>query len=153
MLSIVTVAVYIILLVMLCILDYKYRIISNKLIYPGIAGVLALSWFGMGIIPSLIGGGIGLLIMLVPLLFKAKVGMGDIKLGLLIGLMVGYPLIVVNILVSGVLSIILCVWLVATKRKKFGDLVPYGSLLCVATIITILKGYDLWMLITKGTTS
>lgn len=141
-------AVYITLLVMLCVIDYKYHIIPNMIIYPGIFMVLTLSYFWIGIVPSLIGGAVVFVIMVLPLLFKIKVGMGDIKLGLLVGLMIGYPLVVVNILVTGVMSIILCVFLVTTKRKAFTDLLPYGSLMCVATIITLIKGYDLWLLIT-----
>lgn len=146
--NIIAPAIYIVILTTLLILDYRHHKIPNKIVYPSLVLVLALSWFFMGIISSLIGGAIGLVAILAPvLIFKIKAGTGDIKLGLLIGLMVGYPLVVVNILVIGIFGVAIGVWAVATKRIRLGVMLPFGSFMCVATMITIIWGYQIWQLL------
>lgn len=150
MLSIIAPSIYFIILTTLLIFDYKYHILPNKIVYPSLILVLALSWFFMGIVSSLIGGVIGLVAVLAPvLIFKIKAGMGDIKLGLLIGLMVGYPLVIVNALVTGIIGIVFSVLVIATKRNKPGKLFPFGAVMCLAAMITIIWGFEIWQLIAR----
>ena len=151
MLDTIIPAVYIIILTMLAVLDFKYRIIPNKIIYPALILSLALSWFGIGMVSSLIGGAVMLAVMLVSLLFRKvmQVGMGDVKLGLLIGLMVGFPLISINMLFIGIAGIMVSVAVMIFKHRKGKDTLPFGTIMSIATILTILLGGNIWQLLVR----
>src|SRR3990170_2937907 len=73
--------------------DYRQYRIPNILIFPGMAFALLVAWFTGHIWQSLIGGGVVLIPLVGTLIIsKRRVGMGDIKLGVLIGLVLGFPL-------------------------------------------------------------
>lgn len=146
--NILTPAVYITLLVAIMVIDYKYHIIPNRLVYPGIVAALALSWLGIGWLSSIIGGAIFLIPMLVfGRFFKA--GAGDIKLSLLIGLMIGYPFIFIYFLLLGLANIIITAYVMLVKHKKAKDELPFGAVMCVIAIATLLSGGQIWELITN----
>ena len=70
-------------------------------------------------------------------------GMGDIKLALLIGLVTGFPLVIpgllVGILIGGVFAIILL--LLGKKRRK--DIIPYGTFLAIGPIVSLFWGNEI----------
>lgn len=148
MIGIISASVYIVLLTIIIVFDMRYRLIPNKVVCPGLAIALACSWFNIGIISLSIGAAIMLVIIgLLPRIVRIKVGMGDIKLGILIGAMVGFPLVVVNIFVIGLVSILLTMFLLFVKHQKKHDVLPFGAIMAGACIFTILFGGNIWQLI------
>ena len=68
------------------------------------------------------------------------IGFGDVKLGLLLGVMLGLGDIILTILVAYVIGGLIAGILLLSAKKKFGDLLPMGSFLAGAAIIVILWG-------------
>jgi len=67
-------------------------------------------------------------------------GAGDVKLGFLCGLIVGFPNILVALFISFVTGAIIGLILIVSKKKDLKDKMPYGTLLTFATFVTILFG-------------
>ena len=88
------------------------------------------------------------MIMVLPAIFKAKVGMGDIKFGILIGLMVGYPLAVMALILPWILGLVVAGTLMISKRTMRGADIPFAVFLSVSAIITMLWGGNIWQLLT-----
>lgn len=101
-------SLYSVLLVTIGYIDLNHRLVLNRLTYPGtiLAIVLSFGWpaFSTYLHPlnALFGAAAGLLVFgALQLLGRGAMGMGDTKLALLIGAMVGFPS-VFTALVSGV---------------------------------------------------
>jgi prepilin signal peptidase PulO-like enzyme (type II secretory pathway) len=75
------------------------------------------------------------------LISKGKwIGGGDIRLGLLMGLVLGWPNIIVAILSAYFMGSIVGLGLIAAKKKKWESQVPLGVFLSTATIIALFWG-------------
>lgn len=132
-------------------IDLDTQLILNKLTYPtaAIALVLAILPFESEIVPSLgsalIGGGIGLgLFLLIFLLSRGGMGIGDIKMAALLGLVFGSPLVFVSILLAVILGGIIAAILLTLKRKGRKQAIPFGPFLSLAAIVTLLHGQAIY---------
>jgi len=65
------------------------------------------------------------------------IGGGDIRLGLLIGLSLGWPGVLVAIIISYFIGSIMGLSLIALGKKQWGSEVPLGIFLSVGTIISL----------------
>jgi leader peptidase (prepilin peptidase)/N-methyltransferase len=132
-------------------IDIEHQIIPNGLVLTGtIAGViLVLTGFSVSwkdaLIGMLIGGGTYLLVALLSQLVLRKEGMGggDIKLMGMIGLMIGWRLTVLSILLSIYAGGIIGGLLLLFRVKKRGDAMPYGPFIAIGTIVSIFFGNEL----------
>lgn len=81
---------------------------------------------------------------------KQGLGEGDIWLGVAIGILLGYPVVVDIVLSTYVISSIALLLLVTFKVIKFNSIIPLGSLLSAFTIIyftyELVKGDSLFIL-------
>lgn len=96
-------------------------------------GLLALSSF-----VGLIGGFILLIIMF--LVTKSGIGMGDVKLISTMGFVSGVAAAFNSFLVASVLCLIVTLFLLITKLKKMKDQLPFGPFLFLGYIITVFLG-------------
>lgn len=71
------------------------------------------------------------------------VGSGDIRLGALMGALVGWPLVAVALFFAYVGGGLFGIFLLATKRKSWGSQIPFGTFLAAGTLVTLLWGYPL----------
>ena len=83
----------------------------------------------------LIGGGVFLLIALL-----APMGGGDIKLMGLLGLFLGWQLILLTILLSFIVGALISVILIVLKIKGRKDEIPFAPFISLAAIITLIYG-------------
>lgn len=98
---------------------------------------LGITWQNM-LISGIIGGSFFLFQFLVS---KGKwIGGGDVRLGLLMGIALGWPLILVAIFIAYIIGSIIGVGLIALKKKAWGSQIPLGVFLSIATIITLFWG-------------
>jgi leader peptidase (prepilin peptidase)/N-methyltransferase len=70
-------------------------------------------------------------------------GLGDVKLALAMGLVLGYPLAVVWMFSSFVLGSIIGIILIVLKAAKFKQRIAFGPFLVLGFLLAILRGTDI----------
>lgn len=142
-------------------IDWEHRLILNRITYP--SAVIALIILGIAtvfpetrilggrdfipdtvILSGIIGGALGFAFFFIVFLINPRgMGMGDIKMACLIGLVTGYPLVIValliGILIGGLVAI---VYLLIFKRGR-KDVIPYGTFLAIGPMVTLLWGNEI----------
>ncbi len=123
--------------------DLRWYLILDSVTLPACIIVfllnlaLGVTWQNM-VISGIIGGSFFLIQFLIS---RGKwIGGGDIRLGLLIGIALGWPQVSVAILLAYLVGSLVGVGLILTKRKQWGSQVPLGVFLSVATIVTLFWG-------------
>lgn len=71
------------------------------------------------------------------------VGDGDIRLGALMGAMLGWPNILVALFLAYLIGAGVGIILLSLKRKEFGSAIPFGPFLTLATFITLICGKEI----------
>jgi leader peptidase (prepilin peptidase)/N-methyltransferase len=159
--------VYSTVLIILFVTDLEHFILPNIVTYPALllAGLVALAvtlthyslpWslffagngfiavFNNFILCALAGGVCGaLLLFLVVVLSKGGMGLGDVVLAGLLGLMVGFPLVFVALFLGILAGGIVAAALLISRRKKRREMIPFGPFLCLGGIVTLLWGKEL----------
>jgi len=139
--------VYTCLLTVIFVIDLENQLVLDKVIYPGMALALAFSFFWpeLGVVSSLIGGAIGLAAMALPfIIYRRGMGMGDVKLGALVGLMSGYPLVAIALLLAVITGGLVAAILLAFKIKRRSDPIPFAPFLATSAMVTLLWGQAIW---------
>jgi leader peptidase (prepilin peptidase)/N-methyltransferase len=67
-------------------------------------------------------------------------GWGDVKLAALIGLICGFPLVVLVMVLGAVVGLLMALLM---GRLKGGQTIPFGSALAVATMVVIVAGQEI----------
>ncbi|HEY0738208.1 MAG TPA: A24 family peptidase [Herpetosiphonaceae bacterium] len=116
--------------------DIRTRRIPNVVIGPAILlALLAMHWT-IGITPALLGGIIAPLPLIVARLIAGagKMGMGDIKMAIFVGLILGSDFALVGVVIGLVLSLI--VGLIGILRGKWTlqSKLPFGPFLAAGTL-------------------
>lgn len=75
---------------------------------------------------------------------KKGFGLGDVKLALPLGLILGYPRLIVGVFLAFMIGGIWGIILIAFKRKKFGQVIPFGPFLIVGFWFSLIWGQQLW---------
>lgn len=138
------------LFIVLMVIDLGHGLILNKVVYPAMAVALLISLtstflFQSEVVPdiksSAIGGGIGLvLFLLIVLISRGGMGWGDVKMAALIGLVTGFPLVFVALLLAVILGGLTAVVLLLLKIKKRNEGIPFAPFLSIAAVVTLLWG-------------
>ncbi len=137
---------YFCLFLVLMVIDLEHTVIPNKIVYP--AGVVALiiSIFSpqIGIVSALTGGAAGFIIfLLIAIVSRGGMGLGDVKMATLIGLITGFPLVLVDLLLAVVMGGLVAVFLLALRLRKPKEGIPFAPYLSLATMATLLWGQDI----------
>ena len=144
-------AFYACLFIIIFVIDLEHGLILNKVVYPSMVVALLLAlflpqpwltqWIATGIASAAIGGGIGFAIFFViAIASRGGMGWGDVKLAGLIGLATGFPLVFFSMIIGAILGGIVAVVLVIAKKRKLKETIPFGPLLALAAMVTLLWG-------------
>jgi prepilin signal peptidase PulO-like enzyme (type II secretory pathway) len=144
-------------LIALVVYDFHWKLLPNRIMKPlaVLAGLFAvlnimaayspLMAFVNTLLAVLVGGGIFYAIFQVS---DGKwIGGGDVKLGALLGLLVGTPAKAFLLLfLASILGTLVSLPLLASKRLKRHSTIPFGPFLIVAGVIVLLIGHTvlLW---------
>jgi len=130
-------------MIVIFIYDLKYYLILDRITLPAIF-IIAVSNIFLGynwqylLIGALVGGGFFLAQFLVS---KGRwIGGGDIRLGVLMGVMFSWPMILLSLFLSYILGSIISIFLVIFGKKKMDSQVPFGIFLTSASIVTLFWG-------------
>ncbi len=145
--------VYTSILVIIFVIDLEHHLVLDIITYPamGIAIIVSFFWHGLpyfstfwpqlGVESALLGGVIGAAIIAVPfLLYRGGMGLGDIKLGALLGLMTGFPLIIMAILFSWIGGGLVAIVLLALRIKGRKEAIAFAPFMVTAALVTLLWG-------------
>lgn len=127
-------------LMLIAVIDVRYRLVLNVLIYPGIALALLITFISPQADArlALLGGGMGLgMFALAALLRPGGLGGGDVKLAAFIGLLFGFPgalwALAIGILAGGVAS----AGLILSRRMGAKSQIPYAPFLCFGALLAL----------------
>lgn len=127
------------------IFDFKYRLIPDEVLYPLIGLALLRLPFShqWAVIWTALGSGM-FLYSLYLITKKKGMGLGDVKLALLLGLVLGWPKILVAYFIAFLTGAVVGVILIISRKKKFKDRIAFGPFLLAAMLIAKLWGEQIW---------
>ena len=136
-------------LIIVFVYDLKHSIIPDKVIFPAIAIAFIYNVYAMfvsnnvsiilnSVSAAMIAAGFFLFIVLIS---KGKwMGIGDIKLAFLMGLLLGFPNILIALFLSFLIGAIIGVGLILAKNKNFKSEIPFGPFLVTGTFMALFWG-------------
>jgi len=144
--------VYAFLLTLIFVIDIEHQLILDKVVYPGMGVALAFSSFypalgvnaGLRVISSVSGGAAGLVIMLLPFLItRGGMGMGDVKMAALVGLVTGFPKVFIALFLSIITGGLVAVALLTLGLKTRRQPIPFGPFLAIGAMAAIVWGSEI----------
>jgi len=140
-------------LAVIAVFDIRHRRVPNIAIYPaiGLAAVLAFlrpdgPWVGF----LAAGAGAGLFFVFLGVVSRSGMGMGDAKLATFIGLIAGWPGVLVATLVAFGVGAVAGLALVATGRLGRRDAIPFAPALTVGALVAAVAGRDVVRILWPG---
>ncbi len=136
-------SLYTSILIVVFVVDWRRHLIFDLVTFPTMAASVLLTplVFGMPITMSLLGlavGGIifGAIYGLGYVIFRREaLGQGDVKLAMVLGGMMGFPAIIVVLLVTSLVGGAAALVLMASGRSG-REFMPYGTAMCVGGYVT-----------------
>ncbi len=132
-------------LIVIFFIDLKYGIIPDKILFPAIfvsLPYLFIIHYSLLIIHIASALGAFVFFFLLHLLTRGRgMGFGDVKFVILMGLVLGFPGIVIGLyiafLTGAIISLILVAW---GKKKLRGSTVPFGPFLVFGMLVSLFWG-------------
>lgn len=123
-------------LIVIFVYDFLHQLILDRVTIPAGFGIFITAFFTHQhfdnlVIGALVGG--GFFFLQYALTNGRWVGGGDIRLGVLMGLMLGWPGVLFAIGLAYMVGAIVGVTLIAIGKKKMSSQVPFGTFLTLAT--------------------
>ena len=148
------------LLVAIAIVDLEHRLIPNRIVIPAVVvlAVFASLWPELGIDRALVfeqthlsslanslaaGVGAFLVFLVVKAVYPAGMGAGDVKMAVMLGLLVGYPGIVVALWTAVVVGGAVAVGLLVLGGRSRKDSIPFGPFLSAGGILALILGTEI----------
>jgi leader peptidase (prepilin peptidase)/N-methyltransferase len=140
------------------VIDLEHRLILHPVTAAGVILCGVIGALRHGVLPTVIGGAVGFLLMLVLYLLgelftrwlsrrreepveEVALGFGDVNLAGVIGLLLGWPGIVpgliLAILLGGLGSIVYLIWMWARRKYQALSAIPYGPFLVLSAVILL----------------
>ncbi len=138
--------IYAAFLIIIFVYDLKHYLILDVVIIP--AGIVALIGgliLGNSIFSMLLAGFVAAGFFAAQFFISRGrwIGGGDIRLGFLMGLMLGWPQTIVALMLAYILGSIIGIGLIIFGKKQFGSQIPFGTFLTLATFVVLLYGAEL----------
>lgn len=140
--------VEVLVLTTVAVIDLQHRLIPTMLIYPTIlfALVSSVAWPNLGLWNSLLGGALAFVLffslaLVARLIFgEGALGDGDVTLATLIGVICGYPTVVLSLALGALAGGLGAILLLAFRRSPLGSTIPYGPYLVIGVVYVLLSG-------------
>jgi leader peptidase (prepilin peptidase)/N-methyltransferase len=147
----VLVTLYACALFLIFVIDLEHRLILRVVIYPAIALAMIGSLFYpyMGLRRAVLGGVIAFcffysLVLVGGVLFKRPaMGRGDANLAAFVGLITGFPEVILTLVIAVSLGGLVSFALVLSRAKALGSYIPYGVFLAIAGLVVLVFGGEI----------
>ena len=133
--------------VVLFVYDLRTYVIPDKIVIPGIIVIGGLNALSAGSAVSLLLGAFfgGLWFLAQFLVSRGRwVGGGDIRLGALMGALLGYPMVFLGLGIAYVGGSIIALVLIAARLTTLKSRLPFATLLLPATFAAWREGEAIW---------
>jgi leader peptidase (prepilin peptidase)/N-methyltransferase len=134
-------------LIVLFVIDLRHHILPNAITLPGIAAGFVASWFlPPGWLSSLIGiaAGGGILLIIAEGYYRVRrlegLGMGDVKMLAMIGAFLGWPLMVLTLVLASFVGSVVGIALIAMRRGSMQAALPFGTFLALGALAAAVVG-------------
>lgn len=132
--------------------DIDRRLLPNRIVYPAMLLAIGLSWGwpDSSAVQILAGGlvaitvSVVLMILSIPFGGARAFGMGDVKMIILIGFVVGLPSVLVGIFIGTIVASAFALLMLLTRLKSRTDYIPHGPFLALGAIIALFWGPAIW---------
>lgn len=142
-------------LIAIFVYDLKHYIIPDKVIYPAIVVAFVYKIFEIlkfnhldlignlitifnPFIAAILAGAFFYAIIVIT---RGKgMGGGDVKLGFLMGLILGWPLVLLSLFLSFIIGSVVGIFLIFLGNKKMKSVIPFGPFLVLGTFIVLFWG-------------
>jgi len=137
-------AFFCVVLVVLSAIDLEHRIVPNRIVLPA-ALVVLLAHTALDPSPEWLLGALGAsgFLLVAALVYPAGMGMGDVKLALLLGAMLG-RVVGVGLMLGMLAALVPSVYLLArhgSAARKMG--IPFAPFLALGAVIALFAGHSL----------
>ena len=129
------------LMLAVAVIDLKSMMIPNRLVILGIISGILLSfvrgrpdWLEM-FLGCVAGAGI---LLLVSFVSNGGMGMGDVKLGAVMGIYLGWPGVLTAIFLAAFAGAVAGVMLIISRGRSRQHKIPFGPFLAVGTVVSFL---------------
>ena len=127
--------------------DLERRLIPNRVVYPSILLAAALSWaWPDRSVAQVFGGGAVALAVtgVMYVLGRGAFGFGDVKMSTLMGLVVGFPVVLVGIFVAAFAAGGFVLPLLILRILHRRDYIAYGPFIAIGAVVALLWGDPIW---------
>jgi leader peptidase (prepilin peptidase) / N-methyltransferase len=134
-------------MIVLFVIDLHHRILPNVITLPGAVIGLAISVFlppgwRSSLIGLLVGGGV--LFAIGEAYYRTRgyegLGMGDVKMLAMIGAFLGWPLMLVTLVLASFAGSVVGVYLLVSRRGDMKAALPFGTFLAVGALVAAVAG-------------
>ena len=141
-----TYLVLIYILIIITVIDVDHMIIPDRLVGLGLmtgiaailVGAIEIGWKDAFMGSLVYGGFLYLAGVVGKRIFKKEaMGMGDVKLGIMMGLFLGWKMSVMSLYISFLVASAVGLAAIAIGKLSRGDKIPFGPFLTVGTVIVI----------------
>lgn len=132
---------FITVLAVLFITDLKKMFIPDRIVIPAI--IISLIYLVLQLLfePVLMAFLIGSFFMALIIITKGKgMGGGDVKLGVFMGLALGFPQALVALIIAFLSGAIVSLMLIVGGKKHFGQVIPFGPFLVTGSLVALFWG-------------
>jgi leader peptidase (prepilin peptidase) / N-methyltransferase len=144
-------AVFLSLLIALGLIDLEHQILPDPLTLGGAALFSAYSFINPEVSPlnalgSALGSALlfyGLLLAYLKLRKIEGLGMGDVKMMLLLGAFLGYERLIIAIFLASLSGLLVGLWLIAFRHKNLRTALPFGTFLSLGAFAALFWGRTL----------
>ena len=147
-----TLALFGVLLGAVAVYDARHRRIPNVITYPAIAAGTGLAlvqplgpWWSFVLAGAAAGVAIGALAVL-----TGGMGLGDAKLAAVVGLLLGWPSVLLGLFVAFASGAVVGVALTVAGRLRRGESLPFAPALAVGALVGLLGGPSVAHLLWPG---
>ena len=146
-LYLVLVSIYTAILILVTVTDLEHRLIFNVVMLPSILLAIVMAFFtpGLSWVSALVGGAVAFVLVYLAALFaRGGLGGGDVTLSAFLGLIIGFPNILLSLLFGIFLGGFVAVLLLITRRVGMKSFIPYGPFLTITGWIMLIWGNEIW---------
>jgi leader peptidase (prepilin peptidase)/N-methyltransferase len=135
----------------LALTDLETRLLPNRIIYPSIFLAIAFCWAwpDTSVTEILAGGGIAVAVAIALLLLSlpfgsGAFGIGDVKMIVLMGFVLGIPSVLVGVVLGTLAAGVGAALLLMTGLRGRKDYIPHGPFLSIGALLALWWGSNIW---------